>query len=172
MCHEKSHDEKINIHVFGFITANAEGGIEKFTENLDATLLKQILQKKKKVLLHIFPHCMWFFLWDNDKKHTAKLVKDWLHNNGITQIDYPPYSGDINIIENVWNKMKYRVELRNPKSEDELKAAWEIEWEKTDKSFIIRLAHSMPARCQAIIDAEGDHIPFMIESKADHANCI
>ena len=63
---------------------------------------------------------MWFFLWDNDKKHTAKLVKDWLHNNGITQIDYPPYSGDINIIENVWNNVKYRVELRNPKSEDEL----------------------------------------------------
>jgi transposase len=71
---------------------------------------------------------MWYFLWDNDKKHTSDVVRQWLHNNGITQVDYPPYSPDINIIENVWNNVKARVELRNAKNENELKKIWEDEW--------------------------------------------
>jgi transposase len=170
MSHEKSHDAKI--HVFGYIAGNGRGGIDEFTENLDKTLLKKILQRNRQPILNIFPeYVMWYFLWDNDKKHTSDVVRQWLHNNGITQVDYPPYSPDINIIENVWNNVKARVELRNAKNENELKKIWEDEWKNTDPSFVMRLVHSMPARCQAIIDANGDHIPFIIESKQDHANC-
>ena len=170
MCHEKSHDAKI--HVFGYIAANGRGGIDQFTENLDKTLLKKILQRNRQPILHVFPeYVLWYFLWDNDKKHTSDLVREWLHNNGITQVDYPPYSADINIIENVWYDVKHRVEARDPKNEQDLKRIWQEEWKNTDKMFVMRLVHSMPAQCQAIINAQGDHIPFIIENKQEHANC-
>src|SRR4051812_33899520 len=105
---------------------------------------------------------MWYFLWDNDAKHTSGIVQQWLHNNGITKMDYPPRSPDINIVENVWNDVKLRVEKRNPNTEAELKLFWQQEWDKTDKNFVIRLAHAMPARCQEIIKAKGGHIKFII----------
>ena len=169
MSHEKSHDTKI--HVFGYIAANGRGGIDEFTENLDKILLKKILQRNRQQILNVFPeYVMWYFLWDNDKKHTSDIVREWLHNNGITQVDYPPYSPDINIIENVWNNVKARVESRDAKNENDLMEIWKQEWKNTDKTFVMRLVHSMPARCKAIIEANGDHIPFIIESEKEHEN--
>ena len=34
------------------------------------------------------------------------------------------------------------------------------EWEKTDQDTLRKLAHSMPARCQAVIEAEGMHTKY------------
>lgn len=141
MSHDRSHDKKI--HVFGYIAANGRGGIDQFTENLDKTLLKKILQRNRQPILNIFPeYVMWYFLWDNDKKHTSDVVRGWLHNNGITQVDYPPYSADINIIENVWNDVKARVESRNAKNENDLKRIWQEEWKNTDETLNRSFWHS------------------------------
>ena len=34
-------------------------------------------------------------LHDNAKPHVAKIVKDYLNNEGLTIIDHPPYSPDL-----------------------------------------------------------------------------
>jgi transposase len=62
-----------------------------------------------------------WFLHDNDLKRTSGLIKHWLFNNGIQLIDVPPYSPDINPIENLWSDMNRRVESRFAHTIDELK---------------------------------------------------
>ncbi len=34
------------------------------------------------------------------------------------------------------------------------------EWEKTPVDYLASLVHSMPERCQAVIDAKGDHTKY------------
>ncbi len=39
------------------------------------------------------------FQQDNDPKHTAKITKEWLHNNSVTVLEWPSQSPDLNPIE-------------------------------------------------------------------------
>lgn len=41
------------------------------------------------------------FLQDNAPMHTYTLVRQWLADNGITAMDWPPYSPDLNPIRTV-----------------------------------------------------------------------
>ena len=59
------------------------------------------------------------FQHDNDRKHTARRTKEWLHNHNITVLPWPLSSPDMNIIEHVWGRMVKRhqtlvVGLRTP----------------------------------------------------------
>ena len=53
-----------------------------------------------------------------------------------------------------------RVESRPASTIEELQDAIAEEWAATDVNFIRKLARSMPKRCQAVIDAEGDHTKY------------
>jgi len=78
-----------------------------------------------------------------------------LCDKGIQQIDFRPYSPDLNPIENLWNDLKRRVEKRNARNVEELKQHLEEEWVATDKEFIKKLVHGMPKRCKLVVKAEG-----------------
>jgi len=88
-------------------------------------------------------------------KHKSHLVQNWLFSKGIQCIDFPPYSPDMNPIENLWHDLKERVGARNGRTIDQLIQHVEEEWEATDTDFLAALVDSMPVRCQAIIDKQG-----------------
>ncbi len=131
---------------------------------MDGKLLKKIVSShlKESAELHFEqdPPELWRLLQDNDPKHKSNLVRNWLFTNGISLLDFPAYSPDLNPIENLWNDLARRVEVRPASTVEELQDAIAEEWERTSSAFLRKLARSMPKRCQAVIDAKGDHTKY------------
>jgi transposase len=154
----------VKLHVWGCFCGRGLGYLYIFNENMDGKLLKRILgtHLKESAELHFEqdPPEPWWLLQDNDPKHKSVLVQTWLFNNGISLLDFPPYSPDLNPIENLWNDLARRVEERAPETWEELQDVIAEEWAATEPSFLRKLASSMPKRCQAVIEAKGQHTKY------------
>jgi hypothetical protein len=63
-------------------------------------------------------------------------------------------------MENLWIELEKRVERHNATTLDGLQDAIAEEWDKTSLDFLKTLLHSMPNRCQAVIDVHGRHTMY------------
>ncbi|KIN03214.1 hypothetical protein OIDMADRAFT_18547 [Oidiodendron maius Zn] len=50
-----------------------------------------------------------FFMHDNTRVYTAILVQEWFAERDINVMDHPPFSPDINPIENLWKILKAKI---------------------------------------------------------------
>jgi hypothetical protein len=110
------------------------------------------------------------FMQDNAPIHTAKKVKRWFDENGIRTTDWPPYSPDLNPIENAWWALKRKMMEMFPdfsassgSGEEDIKQLEEClkaAWDALDDDFFIALVESMPRRIQACIEAKGWHTKY------------
>ena len=153
-----SLDDQINI---GCFIAEGMGDLYLFTENLDAPLVVRIL---KECLLRsanrLFPPGQWFFQQDNDPKHESHLVQNWLNTLGIDCMDWPSYSPDLNLIENLWADVTRRAEAFNPQNVDQLKTALQRAWDETDACTLKTLIESMPRRLKLVRAKAGWHTGY------------
>jgi len=94
---------------------------------------------------------------DSAPGHTAGDTKQDLRERGIIVIFWPPFSPDLNPIERVWHIIKNYLQDNYPEnmSYDQLRVAVKDAWEKVREHEFRDLIESMPARCKAVIDAEG-----------------
>jgi hypothetical protein len=78
-----------------------------------------------------------------------------LFDNGVQCLDFPPYSPDLNPIENLWNDLKRRVEEKKSTNLVELKKHIKEAWAETDIKFLQTVVDSMGKRCKAVKKHEG-----------------
>jgi len=154
----------VKVSAWACFSGHGLGYMYIFNENMDAKRLQTILGTHliESAELHFDVENAeeWWFFQDNAPQHKSVLVRNWLFNNGIQCIDFPPYSPDLNPIENLWADLARRVENFQCDSMEELQDIVAEEWKETDKELLRKLARSMPERCQAVIDARGDHTKF------------
>ena len=75
-------------------------------------------------------------------------------------LTFPPYSPDLNPIDNFWNDLKRRVETHNATNITELQDHIMTEWNNTDPNFLAKIAESKPDRCKAAVTSKGHKIPY------------
>jgi transposase len=105
------------------------------------------------------------FMQDNAPIHTARIIKKFFEENGISTIDWPPYSPDLNPIEHAWAKLKEMIYRLDPDIEnyqgsigdlkDRFNELIERAWEALGQECFDKLIESMPRRIQAVIEAKG-----------------
>ena len=95
------------------------------------------------------------FQQDLAPAHSAKTTKTWFNDHGITVLDWPANSPDLNPIENLWGIAKRKVRDMRPNNAEELKAAIEASWSSITPQQCHRLIASMPRPIEAVIHAKG-----------------
>jgi len=154
----------VKVNVWGCFSGKGLGYCYIFNENMDGKLLQEVLGThlvESAELYYDVEHAeRWWFLQDNDPKYKSTLVRTWLFNHGIQCLDFPPYSPDLNPIEHLWADLARRVEQFQCETMEVLQDVVAEQWKKTPKKFLRSLARSMPERCQAVIDAKGDHTKY------------
>ena len=110
----------------------------------------------------------YFFVQDNASTHRARIVQSWLtgwpRDHGIYLVAWPPYSPDLNPIENLWKLLKEQIIKLHPKLSCMPKSNYAIQklcevadeaWELFEDSLLEKLALSMQRRLEAVIRANG-----------------
>ncbi len=95
------------------------------------------------------------FQQDLAPAHTAKGTKSWFNDHGVTVLDWPANSPDLNPIENLWGIVKRKMRDTRPNNADELKATVKETWASIPPQQCHKLITSMPCRIEAVIKAKG-----------------
>ncbi len=95
------------------------------------------------------------FQQDLAPAHTAKGTKTWSNDHGVTVLDWPANSPDLNPIENLWGIVKRKMRDTRPNNADELKATVKETWASIPPQQCHKLITSMPRRIEAVIKAKG-----------------
>ncbi len=102
--------------------------------------------------LHAFAD--FIFQQDLAPAHTAKGTKNWFNDHGVTVLDWPANSPDLNPIENLWGIVKRKMRDTRPNNADELKATVKETWASIPPQQCHKLITSMPRRIEAVIKAK------------------
>lgn len=149
----------VKVHVWGCFSEKGFGKLHVFTDNLNSVKMNLIY---KKALLPTAKNWYkkksdnWILQEDNDPKHRSKACRLWKDQNGVVTLDWPSQSPDANPIENVWAQMKMKLGKNRPHNLKQLVRWIHKIWRSFSEEYAQNLVQSMPRRCQAIIDAEGD----------------
>ncbi len=77
------------------------------------------------------------------------------NDHGVTVLDWPANSPDLNPIENLWDIVKRKMRDTRPNNADELKATVKETWASIPPQQCHKLITSMPRRIEAVIKAKG-----------------
>jgi transposase len=148
-----------HIMIWGCIMAQGPGYICRIEGNMDQTMYKEILST------HLMNSMGWYrlnrrrviFQHDNDPKHTAKSVQEWLSDQQFEILPWPAQSPDLNPIEHMWASLKRRLSEYEsaPTGILELWERVEEVWNKFTSQDCLKLIDSMPDRIQAVLKAKG-----------------
>ncbi len=94
------------------------------------------------------------FQQDLAPAHTAKGTKSWFSDHGVTVLDWPANSPDLNPIENLWGIVKRKMRDTRPNNADDLKATVKETWASIPPQQCHKLITSMPRRIEAVIKAK------------------
>ncbi len=95
------------------------------------------------------------FQQDLAPAHTAKCTKSWFNDHGVTVLDWPENSPDLNPIGNILGIVKRKMRDTRPNNADDLKAAIKATCASITPDQCHRLILSMPRRIDAVIHEKG-----------------
>ena len=104
------------------------------------------------------------FMHDGAGPHRGLIVKEILREMEIRVMEWPPYSPDLNPIENLWALMKAELYRLHPELEhapdtdatlDALIQGAQEAWHAINNGILYRLATTIDHRVKAVIDAKG-----------------
>lgn len=145
-----------HVMVWGACSAAGVGNLHFIEGNMDKHQYLNILKENLKQSAEKLGIGETFhFYQDNDPKHTAGIVREWLLYNCPRVIKTPPQSPDLNIIENLWHKLELEIRKHQISNKNDLKRVLLEEWEKISPEYTKKLVESIPNRFKSVIQQKG-----------------
>lgn len=157
----------ITIMVWGMIFKGGRSELIVMTRDEDAPRKGYTARSYQKALQEgLIPHYdeTRHFQQDNAKIHVCKSTEEWLQSRGISWIEWPAHSPDLNPIEHVWAALKRKLKKLFPDLWELKKNVLNIErfteclrtaWWSIEQDWIDRLIDSLPRRLAAVKKARG-----------------
>jgi transposase/arsenate reductase-like glutaredoxin family protein len=150
------HREK-SIVIWGAIKSNGERSLVLCNGNINATKYQSILQQG---LFTIYNN-QEIFVHDNAPCHTARSTVDFLEKYGVcTMNDWPAMSPDLNIIENMWAKLKRQLAQERINTLGNLWPSVQRLFNEIPSEFIKKLFDSIPLRINYVLRNKGQCTRF------------
>ncbi len=144
-----------SVMIWAAMSSAGVGPLCFLKSTVNATIYQDILEH---VMLpsagKLFKDADFIFQQDLAPAHTAKGTKSWFNDHGVTVLDWPANSPDLNPIENLWGIVKRKMRDTRPNTADDLKASIKATWASITAEQCHRLIVSMPRCIDAVIHAK------------------
>ncbi len=118
-----------SVIIWAAVTSAGVGPLCFLKSTVNAAIYQEILEH---FMLHsadkLYGDADFIFQQDLAPAHTAKGTKSWFNDHGVTVLDWPANSPDLNPIENLWSIVKRKMRDTRPNNADDLKAAVKETW--------------------------------------------
>jgi transposase len=95
---------------------------------------------------------------DGARPHVARATLGFLRGNDVELMEgWPPYSPDLNPIENLWALLNRRVSERHPRTPEDLLLAVRAEWAAIPQRDVDALCLSFPNRVTECVQKNGGY---------------
>ncbi|MCG8112906.1 MAG: IS630 family transposase [Candidatus Thiodiazotropha taylori] len=149
---------RASVMFWGCITYDGVGTLVPVDGNINSQKYVNILEDNLwPVVAKVFPNSPWIFQDDNATPHVSRYTMQWKQRNQIPTMMWPAQSPDINIIENVWRKMKILLQRRVHdihSREDLIDTVMDI-WSAFTPAYIKSLYVTLPTRIRHVLRANG-----------------
>lgn len=146
-----------SVMVWGCMTAFGVGDLVFIDGKLNAEKYRDLLRTHlrqsadKLGILDSFK-----FYEDNDPKHRARSVQEWLLYNCPRVLHPPPQSPDLNPIENLWDELDRKVHTRPIHGLHDLRQRLAEEWYKLSPEYLHKIVQNMPNRLRWVVKQKGN----------------
>ena len=120
---------------------------EKYCDTLESYLLPSV-----DILC---PDNSFVFMQDNATIHTANRTTEWLAEHEIEVLPWPPYSPDLNPMENVWGLLKRQLKTKLPTSPESLADNISELWNSYTNDYAAHLCDSLRRRIRRVVQRNG-----------------
>ena len=147
-----------NIMVWGCFGGGLVGSIAKIDRKMTKEVYLKILKEHVLVCGTELIGERFVFQQDNNPKHTAKVVKQYLNEKqeeGLLKVmTWPPQSPDCNPTDLLWDHLDREVRKTPPRGKNDLWEAIQNIWKNIDEEYFKKLIDRIPRTCQAIVKAK------------------
>lgn len=150
-----------SVMVWGCMSAAGVGKLVFIEGNMDKHYYKRIIKENvEQSARNLGIGDDFVFLQDNDPKHKAKDVMEFMEKKGWDIQNHPPQSPDLNVIEHLWDEIDRRIDRTGVNTIEQLKVQIVKTWESIDPSITKKLVESMPRRLAAVVKAKGQNTRY------------
>lgn len=155
-------NKTLRYNFFSWVSIHGTGDLI-FYNRMDSVTYCEILPRMIENLKEKFGSEDFYIIHDNARFSTSKYTMQFIKENNYEKyfINIPPYSPDVNIIENCWAILKRKVRKHCFKhgqttNQEEFQELAQRKWKSISSVIMSNLYTSLPVRMREILSVEGN----------------